>query len=329
MRPYDSIIADGFSFMKSRAILTGAELDLFTKIDDKPSTAKELTDTLQFDLRATTRILDCLVSLGLLEKQNNQYHTTEKGAFLSSRHPETVLHMVHHLNRLWDGWSHLTETVKKGSRRRRKYKEIDETSRESFIEAMHIIGRSLSFEIADAYDVSRFKRMLDIGGASGTYTIAFLRKNPNMKAILFDLKNVIPTARKRLKAEGLYDRVKCVAGDFYKDELPEGCDLAVLSAIIHQNSIKENVELFLKVYRALEPGGVILIRDHIMDEYRTKPPAGTLFALNMLINTRGGDTYTFREVRDALIKASFVDVKLLRTGERMDCLVEARKSVNP
>jgi predicted transcriptional regulator/predicted O-methyltransferase YrrM len=325
MGQYDVIIADAFGFMKSRVIITAAELDFFTRLDEKPATAVELAKTMGLDLRATNRILDSLVALGLLEKQNNRYKNTEKGVFLSSHHPETVLPIVLHMSRLWDGWSHLTDAVRKGNKRKQQQAEIDGTNREAFIGAMHAIGRSLSIEIANDYDVSRFKRLLDVGGASGTYTIVFLRKNPKMTAVIFDLKSVIPMAKKRLKAEGFYDRVKCVAGDFYKDELPRGCDLALISAIIHQNSIKQNIELFTKVYQALIPGGAILIRDHIMDESRTKPPAGTLFALNMLVNTLGGDTYTFREVKDALTQAGFINVKLLKTGDRMDCLVEAQK----
>jgi hypothetical protein len=107
--------------------------------------------------------------------------------------------------------------------------------------------------------------------------------------------------------------------------LPTGCDLALLSAIIHQNSPEENLSLYGKVFRALEKGGAILIRDHIMDEDRTKPPTGAFFAINMLVNTHGGDTYSFREVKDGLKTAGFIDVKLLRTGEKMDCLVEAKK----
>lgn len=133
-------------------------------------------------------------------------------------------------------------------------------------------------------------------------------------------------ARERLAEEGLLERVELMAGDFYQDELPKGCDAAWLSAIIHQNSPAENLLLFQKVYRALEPGGVILIRDHIMDETRTQPASGAVFALNMLVNTRGGDTYTFSEIRRALEEAGFGEVKVIQKGERMDGLVEARKS---
>ena len=140
----------------------------------------------------------------------------------------------------------------------------------AFIGAMHVVAKGLSSEIAEDYDSKPYHKLLDIGGASGTYSVAFLRKNPKMRAVIFDLKEVIPMAQERLQEEGLFDRIEFVSGDFYKDALPSGCDLALLSAIIHQNSLEENETLFLKVHRALEPGGVILIRDHIMDESRTE-----------------------------------------------------------
>lgn len=314
------------SFMKSRAILTAAELDLFTVLDRHP-TAKGLAEKMGLDARAMTRLLDCLVGLGFLEKHHSEYRLTEKGALLSSDHPETILPMVLHTNHLWERWSCLTEVVRRGSGTVLSRRERD-TAREhqkTFIDAMHTIAKGLSAEIADVYDLSRFRRLLDIGGASGTYTAAFLAKNPNMTAVLFDLEAVIPIARERLRAQGLLERVELVTGDFYEDELPSGCDLAFLSAIIHQNSPEQNEELYHKVFRALLPGGVILIRDHIMDETRTRPLAGALFALNMLVNTPGGDTYTFQEVKGGLEAAGFKNVTLVRWGERMDSLVEARK----
>ncbi|MEI6154011.1 MAG: methyltransferase [Deltaproteobacteria bacterium] len=321
-----AIMTEAMNFMKSRVVLTSAELDLFTKLDEKPLTAAEIAERDKFNLKGLTRVLDCLAALGFVKKEGNCYFNTEKGALFSSRHSETMLPMVLHFNRLWDNWGSLTDTVKgKTGRRNRVIKGLDKKGREAFIGAMHVIGRTLSKEIADSYNAGRFDCLLDIGGASGTYTMAFLSKNPKMKAVLYDLKEVIPLAKKRLESEGFLHRVTLAAGDFYKDELPEGCDLAVLSAIIHQNSPEENIALYKKIYRALRHGGVLLIRDHIMDESRTSPTPGALFAINMLVNTMGGDTYTFAEVRDTLKKAGFVDIKLLRNGEKMDCLVEAVK----
>jgi SAM-dependent methyltransferase len=321
-----AVMEDVRGFFKSRVILTAAELDLFTRLEKGQATADDLAKELRCDQRCLTRLLDCLVALHLLSKQDGIYQTSERGALLSAEHPETELPMVLHINGLWETWSGLTETLKTGENPRRKpVADRGKDSLKDFIGAMHVVGRSLSNEIADSYDLSPFKRLLDIGGATGTYTIAFLEKNPQMTAVLFDLPDVIPWAEERLGSEGLVGRVELVAGDFYHDELPRGCDLALLSAIIHQNSPQENLDLYGKIHGALEPGGKLLIRDHVMDPGRTFPPQGTLFAINMLVNTKGGDTYTFDEIKDTLEAAGFGEVKLVREGERMDCLVEARK----
>jgi SAM-dependent methyltransferase len=320
------VLGDVRGFLKSRVILTAAELDLFTRLDGKSGTADGLARELECDKRCLTRLLDSLVAIHLLDKEAGAYHTTERGSLLSSGHPETELPMVQHLNGLWETWSGLTETVRTGANPKRK--PVTERGKESFkafIDAMHVVGRSLSREIADSYNLDSFRRLLDIGGATGTYTISFLEKNPEMSAVLFDLPDVIPWAEERLEAEGLMGRVELVAGDFYKDELPVGCDLALLSAIIHQNSPEQNIDLYRKIHRAILPGGKILIRDHVMDPARTYPVQGTLFAINMLVNTEGGDTYTFAEIKDTLEAAGFEGVQMVRTGETMDCLVEARK----
>jgi SAM-dependent methyltransferase len=321
-----AVLEDVRGFLKSRVILTAAELNLFTRLNKGQARADDLAKELKCDLRCLTRLLDSLVALQLVLKEDGFYQTSKRGALLSAEHPETELPMVLHLNGLWETWSGLTETVKTGVNPKRK--SVNQRSNDSvgaFISAMHVVGRNLSKEIADSYDLSPFKRLLDIGGATGTYIMAFLEKNAGMTAVLFDLPDVIPMAEQRLGGEGLLERVKLVSGDFYKDELPTGCDLALLSAIIHQNSPQENLNLYGKIHRALEPSGKLLIRDHVMDPGRTFPPQGTLFAINMLVNTKGGDTYTFDEIRKSLEAAGFGEVKLVRKGERMDCLVEARK----
>ena len=322
-----TVLGDVRGFLKSRVILTGAELDLFTRLDKGRAGADDLAKELKCDQRCLTRLLDSLVALQLLSKQDGLYRTSEWGSLLSAGHPETELPMVLHLGGLWETWSGLTATVETGTNPKRKpVSQRGGDSLEAFIGAMDVVGRSLSKEIADFYDLSPFKRLLDIGGATGTYTLAFLEKNPEMTAVLFDLPDVITLAEARLEREGILGRVELVAGDFCYDELPRGCDLALLSAIIHQNSPQKNLDLYRKVHRALVPGGKLLIRDHVMDPERTFPPQGTLFAINMMVNTEGGDTYTFAEIRDTLEETGFVEVKLVRRGERMDCLVEARES---
>jgi ubiquinone/menaquinone biosynthesis C-methylase UbiE len=321
-----TIMEDAWGYMKSRVIFTAAELDVFTKLADCHYTAPELARDSNLDPRAIARLLDCLVSLGLLCKDQDRYRLVEGSEVLSAKHPETILPMLLHLNHIWKNWSLLSDVVRQGKNEAlRKMSDWGGEVQEAFIGAMHAVGKDLAAEIAKDYDLSPYKKMLDIGGASGTYTMAFLRQNPDMRGVIFDFAPVLGLARKRLGKEGFLDRVELAAGDFYQDELPGGCDLALLSAIIHQNSPEQNIALYKKIYRALVPGGVVLIRDHIMDESRTRPPAGAMFALNMLVNTSGGDTYTFGEVKETLEAAGFGEVKQVRSGERMDCLVQGRK----
>lgn len=326
MQGKDDFMATARGFMKSRIILTAAELDLFTLIDDSLDSAEKIAKKSGWDQRALERLMDCLVTFGLLEKAGKTYSLTDESAAYSSKNPASALPMLLHMRRLWQTWSGLTDVIKHGPDAESKPPvPMDMDDRHAFIGAMHAIGRKLSEEIAVSLELGAYRKLLDIGGGSGTYTIALLERNPQLRAVLFDLADVIPMAGERLASEGLSDRVELRPGDFYADELPEGCDLALLSAIIHQNGYRQNVELFSKIFRALDPGGMLLVRDHIMNEERTWPPQGALFAVNMLVNTRRGDTYTFEEVARGLKEAGFTDIVLLRSGERMDSVVGAVK----
>lgn len=315
-------------FMTSRIILSGAELDLFTLIDRGADTVERLVEKTGADIRGLARLLDAIVTCGLLTKENNRYRLTDAGWFLSADHPGSALPMVLHMNELWNAWSRLTDTVIAGRHpQTTPVSKKDEQSMKAFIGAMHVIGQGLSREIAGGLDLSSHTRLLDVGGGSGTYTIAFLERNPNMRGVIFDLPQVLPLAEARLAEAGMSDRVVLSGGDFYRDPLPGGCDLALLSAIIHQNSPAQNLELYRKINKMLPPGGTLLIRDHIMEEDRMRPAAGAIFAINMLSVTEGGDTYTLTEIREGLKEAGFRDVRLIRQGEKMDGIVEAKKPV--
>jgi cyclopropane fatty-acyl-phospholipid synthase-like methyltransferase len=196
---------------------------------------------------------------------------------------------------------------------------------EAFIGAMHVIGLKMADSIAESLDLTRFKRMLDIGGASGTYVMAFLKRAPNMTATIFDLPNVMEMAQKRLDKEACSHRVELAGGDYTSHDLPRGHDLVLLSAIIHSNGREGNRDLFRKIFQALEPGGALLVRDYVMDQTRTFPPNGAIFAVNMLAATSDGNSYTFEEIREDMQKAGFSNISMIRDGQNMDQLVIAEK----
>jgi precorrin-6B methylase 2 len=234
--------------------------------------------------------------------------------------------MAQHQANCLRNWAQLATVVKRG-RPAEKIPSVRGAKGDAsaFIGAMHIVSAPIADEVIQALAPFRFKHLLDIGGASGTWTIALLRVCPSARATLFDLPHVIGMASERLADAQMLDRVRLVAGDFMTDTLPGGADLAWVSAIIHQNSREANRTFFTKIYQALTPGARIAIRDILMAESRAQPPAGALFAVNMLVATEGGGTFTFREMREDLAAAGFTKASVVRRDEGMNSVVVARK----
>jgi precorrin-6B methylase 2 len=315
------------SFQPVCVLAAAAALDVLSPLAVKPMTAEALAHKLGVDPRATAVLLDALAALQFLGKQGEKYSVPKDVArLLSEQSADNVLPMVRHLANCLRRWAELPKVVKTG-----KCAEAGpsirgaDADREDFIGAMNLISRPIAAGLIDKIQPLELRHVLDVGGGSGTWTIAFLRAMPEARATLFDLPTVIPMAEKRFAEAGLTDRVTLVGGDFHTDALPEGADLAWLGAICHQNSRKQNRDLFAKIHKALAKDGFIVIRDMVMDSSHTNPVAGALFAVNMLVATEGGGTYSFDEYTEDLQASGFSDVTLIHREESMSSLIRARK----
>jgi len=322
----ESILELARGFMASRVLLSGAELDLFSVLAEEALTAEEIAAATKAEPHKLVILLDALSALGFLVKKEGRYRAESSVApLLSAAAPDSILPMVLHMGTVWHNWSEITDIVLGKTTPGLKAKgALAEGNRKAFIGAMHVVASRAAPMVVAAINPGRARRLMDVGGGSGTYTMAMLSAIPEMKATLFDLPPVIEMARERLQAAGLLDRVELVSGDFYRDELPAGHDLVLLSAIIHQSSYEQNEALYGKIYRALGPGGRIVIRDHVMSADRTQPLEGALFAVNMLAGTAGGRTYTFDEIKDSLTAVGFNRINLIQT-KGMFSLVEGFK----
>ncbi len=313
--PPDTIREIAYSFQASRTLLTAFELGIFSALGNHESSSGEIARTLGTDRRATDRLMNALVGMGLLGKQGDRFRNSPSSArYLVPTSPDFMSGLMHTVH-LWDTWSTLTDAVRRGTsvpERERHYR--DETDwTEAFIAAMHYRARAQASQTAARMDLSGVSRILDVGGGSGAFTVAFLTAKPGATATVFDLPEVLPLTERYSSVEGLLDRIKLVAGDYTTDELPTGYDLVFLSAIIHSNSSEQNAKLVEKCACALNPQGRLVVQDYIMDEERTSPVAGAMFALNMLVGTIAGDTYTEREVRDWMTRAGLSQVTLAHT----------------
>lgn len=312
-------------FQPACVIVAAAELDVFTALAARPSGADELAKALDADARGVRVLLDALVALELLEKADGRYGPAAgAAALLSEQGPENVLGIVRHLGNCLRRWSRLGETVRTGRAPPREAGLRGEAGDlASFIRGMDDVSGPLTAVMIEKLRPLAFRHLLDVGGGAGTWTIAFLQAAPDARATLFDLPEVVELARPRIEAAGLADRVTLVGGDFLADDLPGGADFAWVSSIVHQNSRDQNRRLLGKVFSALAAGGRIAVRDVVMSRCRTSPAAGALFAVNMLVGTEAGGTYTFDELAEDLRAAGFADPALLRRGEGTDSLIRA------
>lgn len=327
------LLAMASAYQASCLLGAAAELDLFLPLirADKPLSAVELALILETDERGTRVLLDALVSLGVLLKTQETYRVAaEYNDHLDPNHPDTVIPMLQHMLSCQRRWTQLDWTVKSGlpaptiGSMRGPVAE-----NRSFILAMNSVGKPIARTLVQKMKEAgllRFKHVLDLGGASGTYTLALLCEMPEARATIFDLPIAIDEARKRLLRETEHaDRITLAGGDFYRDEFPAGVDCVWISAIIHQHDREASRAMYRKARQALANGGQILIRDVFAMPERTSPTAAAMFAVNMLTATKSGMVYTVEEVLEDLQAAGFRDARLAIPAEDMSAVIEAVK----
>ncbi len=317
----------GTAFMSGCILGAAAELELFDALGKQQLTGEEIAAKLGSDLRATRILLDALAALGVLEKVEDRYSVPASlQPSLSLHHPETILPMVLHRMNIFRAWAQMAWTVKAGIPAPRPASIRGwEADRDAFVAAMHVVSSPVADSLVAKLGPPPFHHLLDVGGASGTWTLAFLGARPNAVATIFDLPHAIEQAKRRLADHPQAKQIHLVAGDFYRDPLPAGADFAWVSAIAHQHAREDNRALFAKVFQALEPGGKIAIRDIVMAPDRTRPLQGALFAVNMLVATARGNTFTFEEFCEDLISAGFNSPELVVRSEDMNSVIMATK----
>ena len=294
------------AFQKSRIILTAFEMDVFTLLDGSSLSAESIAKTLHLDKKATARLLNALVTLGLLTKENEKYSNTKSSLMFLSKNSPTYLAGLMHSIHLWDTWSHLTEVVKTGKANMdTEVNERGDEWLEGFIHAMHDRGMKQAPAQIAAIDLNEVSSVLDVGGGSGCFCMAFLNRKPELKTAIYDLPNVIPISKKIIDREGFTGKIAHFTGDYTKEELPTGFDLIFLSAVIHSNGFETNQELVKKCYNSLNVNGKIVIQDWIMNDAKTEPLQGAIFSINMLVGVEEGDCYSENEVKTWFKNAGF------------------------
>jgi precorrin-6B methylase 2 len=305
----------GYSFFKSKVLLTAVRLDVFNIIGKTGMPASIVAVNLNSNINATEMFLDAMVCLDLLKKDNSMYFNTKNGREVFINGSERYIGDIVLLQDvMWNTWSKLSDSVICGNPARNPdmFQEKEDETR-GFITAMYNTAMTVAPILSNKIDLSSSKTLIDIGGGAGTYSVFFCKANSNLKATILDLQGTLEITKELISGSSVLNRINLVEGDYNK-EINGKYDVAFLSNIIHGEGEVENIALIKRVYNALNNGGKIIIQDFILDNDKTSPQFPALFSLNMLLFTENGRTYSFQEIEVWLKKAGFKGISRMDTN---------------
>jgi acetylserotonin N-methyltransferase len=311
------------AFRRSKAMFAATALGVF---EHMPATAAELAAALSADSGALERLLDGCVALGLLERNGRSYRNAPLAErYLRRQSPHALTgYILYSESVLYPLWANLADAVREGTNRWKQTHGLDgplfshffrtpEMKRE-FLLGMHSYGMLSSPAVVASFDLSRFRRLVDLGGATGHLPGAAKTKYPRLQAAIFDLPEVIETVRD-LAPEG----VELLPGDFFTDPLPPA-DLYALGRILHDWTEPKIRTLLAKIAGSLPEGGGLLIMETLLRDDKSGPVNALMQSLNMLVCTEGKER-TLAEYEALLQEAGFRFVEGKVTNTPLDAIL--------
>ncbi len=294
-------------YMPSRCLLTALELDIFTAVGDGAS-AEQIGTKVRANARAVGMLLNALVALGLLAKSGDDYkNTPESARFFVQGSKDNHRNGLLHTANIWHRWSTLTDAVRSGTRIPIGRDDNPEWTH-SFIAGMQRNAKDRAPLVVKAMGTAGVRRILDLGGGSGAYSIAFAKASPDVQCEILDVPEVVPLTAEYVGQAGVSEQVKLRPGDMLHDDFGSGYDVIMLNAICHMFSEEQNREIFRRAYRALAPKGRLVVQDFILNPDKTGPQHAALFSLNMLVSTDSGASYSEFEYTRWMKDAGFTEV---------------------
>jgi acetylserotonin O-methyltransferase len=323
------------AFRRSKTMFAGVALGVFDRLERGPADAAMLAADLRSQTEPLERLLDACASLRLLTKRDGRYANEPVASAYLCRESERTLtgYILYSNDVLFRLWTYLEDAIREGAPRWKQAFGTDgaifdhffktEDDMRTFLKGMHGLGVLSSPAVVAAFDLSRFHRLLDLGGATGHLALAATLQYSALEAVVFDLPSVLQVTREELvRWPSVSSRIELCSGDFFRDDIPEA-DLIAVSRILHDWSDEKVHELLGRVYRALPVGGSVLIAEKLLTEDKTGPVSANMQSLNMLVCTEGRER-TFTEYRELLSAAGFSDVRGRVTGTPLDAVMATK-----
>ncbi|HEY5956308.1 MAG TPA: methyltransferase [Polyangiaceae bacterium] len=299
------ILALGTSFMSSRFLGAGVELNLFEHLADRPLTLEELTSVTGLPAHALRVLANGLVSLEMLELRDGHYaNSVTAQAYLTGRTTIDLRPGLRLFNRVvYPMWIQFENTIRTGEPARRA-QASDDFAR-LFSEGVEAWTSVTASTLPDRYDFSRHHRLLDVGGGTGSYLVPILKRHAEMRATLFELPPSADVARSRLASQPTRSRIEIVEGDALFDPLPGGHDIVLLAAVVHLFDPEKTMLLLRRIRESVSTGATLLLVDHWMNSTHVQPQMGAILAGTYLLFSGHAASYSLDEAQSWLAQTGW------------------------
>ena len=294
------------SMWKFRTLVAGVKLNIFEFTKEK-ATADKVAEKLNINIDPAERLLNALVAMELIEKKDNSYvNLPTSNKFLIKDLPTYYGDFILMFEESDNNWRQLDQSII--TNKPTIGDPNERLAKPFFTRAMHNNAQAPANKLAEIFDFSEKKHLLDIGAGAGTFSIVLTNKYPNLKATTIEQEKVCKVINEYIEKEGDSSKIEVIGGDFFKLDFPKH-DVALFGQIFHSNSIDQNKMLLKKVHDKLEDDGNVIITEFLMNEDKSGPIFPALFALNMLHQTESGNAYTFSQIESWLKEVGFKNIE--------------------
>lgn len=299
---------------KVPALAVAIELDIFESLDAQPDSPEDLANRRDFDLRALRALLPMLLQMGFLRAHGGRYLLSEAGRhYMLKRSPFFWGHVFTRLASTLGPTRLLKETVNRERERAAAQQRpvdswesgnVDMELARSVTAYMHSHSMPAAVGMTRTFDFTRDRRVLDIGGGSGCFSIALAAVDPERHCTVMELPTICTLAQEYIAEAGLSDRIDTVTVDMFRAAWPEGYDAHFFSNIFHDWGFETCLQLARSSHAALPPGGRILLHEMLLDDSGTAPAPAVAFSLLMAMGTKG-QQFSFPQLQELLQQAGF------------------------
>jgi hypothetical protein len=298
------------AYWTSKVLHVANRLNVFNRLAVKAATAEELAREIGADARGLDILLVAVTSLGLLERANGRYRNSRLAeSFLVKSSPRYQGGIVSMFEDWYPTWGKLYDAVVTGKPVVEKPHDQGDDATRTYIYGMHYRGIAQAELLAKKISLKGRKRLVDIAGGPGTFSIMLCKQNKGLDATVIDRPQTLNVTREIVASYHMEGRVGTKPGDYLSDAFGAGYDVGLLSSMFNQESPTVIREILRKTHHALAPGGVVIVQEQLLNDDKSGPALAALIGVNQLLHTPGGAAYSGQEMAEWMTAVGFKKVK--------------------